>query len=124
MSTDSLITGQLNAKSADLIEQIQQLRKTLNYHSHHYYVLDAPEIPDVEYDKLFRQLESLESQYPELVTLDSPTQRVGGQILDGFKQVTHQLPMLSLSNAFSAEEIEDFIRTAKYHLENFTPSTA
>ncbi len=118
LSKDSFITGQLNSKSADLIEQIQQLHKTLNYHSHQYYVLDAPEIPDVEYDKLFRQLESLESQHPELVTLDSPTQRVGGQILDGFKQVTHQLPMLSLSNAFSAEEIEDFSQRLHERLDH------
>ncbi len=99
----------LNPKhDKQLLAQFQQLRKVLSYHSQRYYVLDDPEIPDIEYDKLFRQLETLESQYPELATLDSPTQRVGGQVLTGFQQVTHQLPMLSLSNAFSTDEIKEF----------------
>jgi len=94
----------------DLYQYVQELHKTLNYHSHRYYVLDDPEIPDNEYDKLFRQLETIEQQHPELVTLDSPTQRVGGKVLDSFAQVTHQMPMLSLSNAFNSEEIEEFSR--------------
>ncbi len=94
---------------------IQQLSETINYHSHRYYVLDDPEIPDSEYDKLFRQLEALEAealqaQHPEWVSPDSPTQRVGGEVLKSFQTVTHQIPMLSLSNAFSTEEIEDFSR--------------
>jgi len=91
-----------------LKEQVQQLHDTLNYHSNRYYVQDDPEIPDVEYDKLFGQLEALEAQHPELITLDSPTQRVGGQVLENFKQITHEMPMLSLSNAFSSEEIQEF----------------
>ncbi len=96
-------------------KQIQQLSETINYHSHRYYVLDDPEIPDSEYDKLFRQLEALEAealeaQHPEWVSPDSPTQRVGGEVLKSFQAVTHQIPMLSLSNAFSTEEIEDFSR--------------
>jgi len=89
-------------------EQILKLRKAINYHSQRYYVHDDPEIPDIEYDKLFRQLEEFESQNPQLITLDSPTQRVGGQALKHFQQITHQIPMLSLSNAFSSEEIEEF----------------
>lgn len=101
-----------------LLEQIQQLHKSLKYHSHRYYVLDEPEIPDVEYDKLFRQLETLEAQHPELVTLDSPTQRVGGKVLDSFKQITHQMPMLSLSNAFNAEEIQAFLQRIDERLEH------
>ena len=101
-----------------LLKQVRQLHKTLNYHSHRYYVLDDPEIPDIEYDKLFRQLESLEAQYPELVTLDSPTQRVGGKILDSFQQITHSIPMLSLSNAFSSEEIEDFLQRLDERLDH------
>ncbi len=96
-----------NNKSA-VEQEIQSLREQLNYHAWRYYVLDDPEIPDAEYDKLFRRLETLEQQYPELITLDSPTQRVGGKVLDHFKQVTHEIPMLSLSNAFSEDEIHDF----------------
>ncbi|MCU7799756.1 MAG: NAD-dependent DNA ligase LigA [gamma proteobacterium symbiont of Lucinoma myriamae] len=95
--------------AADLLQQVKALHKILNYHSHRYYVLDDPEIPDNEYDKLFRQLEDIEKQYPELISLDSPTQRVGGKVLDSFEQVTHQMPMLSLSNAFSSDEIEEFL---------------
>jgi len=91
-----------------LKDQVQHLHEVINYHSHRYYVLDDPEIPDVDYDILFRQLEALESAHPELVTLDSPTQRVGGETLKSFQQITHQIPMLSLSNAFSSEEIEEF----------------
>ena len=99
-------------------EQILKLRKAINYHSQRYYVHDDPEIPDIEYDKLFRQLEALESQNPELITLDSPTQRVGGQALEKFQQITHQIPMLSLSNAFSSEEIEEFSNRINDLLDN------
>ena len=91
-----------------VIDEINNLKQVLSYHSHRYYVLDDPEIPDSEYDKLFRRLENLERQYPDYVTLDSPTQRVGGEVLQGFTQVRHQIPMLSLSNAFSADEIRGF----------------
>jgi len=94
--------------SSDIEQQIKQLRNTLNYHSRRYYEQDDPEIPDSDYDALFRQLEQLEAQYPQFISLDSPTRRVGGQALDSFKQVVHQQPMLSLSNAFSRTEIEDF----------------
>jgi len=101
-----------------LSEQVRQLHESLNYHSHRYYVLDEPEIPDAEYDKLFRQLETLEAQNPQLLTLDSPTQRVGGKVLDSFSQISHQMPMLSLSNAFSSEEIEEFSRRINERLDH------
>ncbi len=99
-------------------DQINILKEQLNYHAHRYYLLDDPEIPDAEYDRLFRRLETLEQQYPDLATLDSPTQRVGGQILEHFKQVAHQIPMLSLSNAFSEQEIFDFAQRIDDLLEH------
>src|SRR6478609_7024286 len=77
-------------------ERIDALRELLHHHAHQYYVLDAPSIPDAEYDKLFRELQALEEKYPELLTSDSPTQRVGGKILEGFAKVRHQVPMLSI----------------------------
>ena len=83
---------------------LEQLRETLHYHAVRYYVEDSPEIPDVEYDRLMQQLLKIEEENPELVTVDSPSQRVGGQPLDGFTQVTHEIPMLSLDNAFSDED--------------------
>jgi DNA ligase (NAD+) len=89
-------------------EHIHQLREQINYHNYRYYVLDTPEIPDIEYDRLFRELQDLEQQHPELITPDSPTQRVGAQALDEFKQVKHEVPMLSLANAFDNEEVEAF----------------
>ncbi len=104
--------------SESTLSDINQLKKTLNYHSHRYFVLDAPEIPDAEYDKLFSNLEALEIKYPQYATLDSPTQRVGGEVLQNFKQVQHQLPMLSLSNAFSTDEIEDFSKRMDDLLDN------
>jgi DNA ligase (NAD+) len=73
-----------------------ELRALLHHHAHRYYVLDAPEIPDAEYDRLFRELQALEAAHPELLTPDSPTQRVGGQVLDGFAKVRHAVPMLSI----------------------------
>jgi DNA ligase (NAD+) len=89
------------------------LKAELNRHSHAYYVLDNPIIPDVEYDKLFRELVELEVQHPDLVTADSPTQRVGGQPLPQFEQVRHAVPMLSLNNAFDDEGIVNFDRRAR-----------
>ncbi len=77
-------------------QRADALRERLHHHAHRYYVLDAPEIPDAEYDKLFRELQALESAHPELLTPDSPTQRVGGHVLDGFAKVRHRVPMLSI----------------------------
>ncbi len=91
-------------------KRIQELKKTLNYHSKLYYINDAPEISDYEYDKLFYELVALEDKYPELKTDDSPTQRVGGAALDKFEKVTHSVRMGSLSDVFSYEEIYDFVR--------------
>ncbi len=89
-------------------EEIRRLRDDIRRHDHLYYVLDSPEISDAEYDKLFRRLEELEASHPELVTPSSPTQRVGGKPLEKFEPVTHGLPMLSLSNAFSEQELLEF----------------
>lgn len=81
---------------ARLQERADALRELLHHHAHRYYVLDEPEIPDAEYDKLFRELQELEAEYPQLLTPDSPTQRVGGKILEGFAKVRHKVPMLSI----------------------------
>lgn len=91
-------------------ERLQALRAAIALHDFHYYVQDAPVIPDAEYDVLFRTLQQLEQQYPHLVTPDSPTQRVGAPPLKVFAQLTHQTPMLSLANAFSEEEVTAFDR--------------
>ncbi|MEY2801020.1 MAG: putative ligase, partial [Pseudomonadota bacterium] len=77
-------------------ERADALRELLHHHAHRYYVLDAPEIPDAEYDRLFQELQALEAQHPELLTPDSPTQRVGGKLLEGFAKVRHTVPMLSI----------------------------
>ncbi|MDZ7344480.1 MAG: NAD-dependent DNA ligase LigA [candidate division KSB1 bacterium] len=88
--------------------EVEKLRKELNYHSYRYYVLDDPEISDAEYDRLFRRLQELEEQFPELVTPDSPTQRVGAAPLEEFETVNHTIPMVSLDNAFDDGEMRDF----------------
>jgi DNA ligase (NAD+) len=95
--------------------QAQVLRVQLHHHAHAYYTLDAPEIPDAEYDRLFRELQALELAHPELLTPDSPTQRVGGQVLDAFAPVTHRVPMLSIrtetdTEASGAEAFDTRIR--------------
>ncbi len=84
-------------------QRIAQLRAEIERHNHAYYVLDAPTIPDAEYDKLFRELQALETQHPELLTSDSPTQRVGGKVLDGFSPVRHAVPMLSIRTETDTE---------------------
>lgn len=93
---------------SNLQTRIATLRQTLNQHSYQYYVLDNPSIPDADYDALYRELQTLEAQHPELITADSPTQRVGAAPLDKFGQVSHQIPMLSLDNAFEAADFEAF----------------
>ena len=94
-------------------QRIEELREEINTHNYRYYVLDQPEIPDSEYDRLLRELESLEQKHPELITSDSPTQRVGATPLDAFSEVQHEVPMLSLGNAFNDQEIIDFDRRAR-----------
>jgi DNA ligase (NAD+) len=88
--------------------EIDKLRKELDHHSYRYYVLDDPEISDAEYDRLFRKLQKLEAEFPDLVTPDSPTQRVGAEPLEEFETVTHTIPMVSLDNAFDDAEMRDF----------------
>lgn len=95
------------------VKEIEQLRKELRYHSYLYYVKDAPQITDYEYDHMYRRLVELEAKYPESVTPDSPTQRVGGKASDDFRKVRFKKPMLSLTNAFSADELRDFDRRVK-----------
>ncbi|MEJ2138770.1 MAG: NAD-dependent DNA ligase LigA [Gammaproteobacteria bacterium] len=90
--------------------RVAKLRDAINYHDHRYYVLDDPEIPDAEYDRLFSELRNLEQSYPELITPDSPTQRVGGSPQTQFGSVTHTVPMLSLDNSFSREQLDEFGR--------------
>nr|AKZ66524.1 LigA [Francisella tularensis subsp. novicida] len=97
-------------------EQINHLRTTLEQHNYNYYVLDTPSIPDAEYDRLLRELSALETQNPEFLSADSPTQKVGGAALSKFEQVAHQVPMLSLDNAFSEDEFTGFNRRIKERL--------
>ncbi len=89
-------------------EEMKQLRDTLNAHGYRYYVLDAPTIPDFEYDRMLRRLEDLEKEHPEEITPDSPTQRVGGRILAAFESVEHEVPLESLQDVFSPEEVNEF----------------
>ncbi|MCP4043391.1 MAG: NAD-dependent DNA ligase LigA, partial [Gammaproteobacteria bacterium] len=98
------------------IEWSKKLREGINYHNYRYYVLDDPEIPDAEYDRLLRELEELEASYPELVAPDSPTQRGGAEPLTTFGEVVHEVPMLSLGNAFNGEEVGEFDRRVRERL--------
>lgn len=93
-----------------LQQQIDTLRQDLRRYEYEYHVLDNPTIPDAEYDRLFHQLKALEATHPELITADSPTQRVGAKPLSGFAQIRHEIPMLSLDNAFSDEEFYAFVK--------------
>lgn len=99
-------------------KRVEELIPLLDQHSHDYYVLDQPTIPDEEYDKLYRELVELEEKFPTLVQSESPTQRVGGALLDGFTKVQHDTPMLSLDNAFSKEELQDFDRKISQTLDS------
>ncbi|WP_199608899.1 NAD-dependent DNA ligase LigA [Flocculibacter collagenilyticus] len=106
-----------NDPQAQAAATITSLKKQLNEHNYNYYVLDQPTIPDAEYDRLFHQLKALEAEYPSLKTDDSPTQKVGGAALRKFSQVTHEVPMLSLDNAFSDEELNAFNKRIKDRLK-------
>ena len=101
-------------------QRIAELRRLLDHYNDHYYRLDDPLIPDAEYDQLFRELQQLEAAHPELITRDSPTQRVGAAPQSGFQSVTHALPMLSLDNAFSDQELRDFDRRVSERLASST----
>ncbi|MEJ7843859.1 MAG: NAD-dependent DNA ligase LigA [Rubrobacter sp.] len=95
-------------ESVDVRGRIEVLREQVRYHNRRYHIEDAPEISDPEYDALVRELESLETEHPELVTPDSPTQRVGGELLEGFEEVRHTVPMLSLANARKTEDLREW----------------
>ena len=103
--------------TTDVTERIEELRERLNYHNYRYYVLDSPKVSDGEYDVLIRELRAIEAEHPELVTPDSPTQRVGAAPADGFEQVTHRRPMFSLGNAFDDEEFMAWHKRASDLLE-------
>lgn len=96
---------------------LEQLRDQLRHYNYQYYVLDDPQVPDAEYDRLFQQLKKLEDEHPELITSDSPTQRVGAEPLTAFTQVRHEMPMLSLDNAFSAEDMHSFEKRLRDRLK-------
>jgi DNA ligase (NAD+) len=98
-------------------KRIDKLREEIKYHNYRYYVLDDPVISDAEYDQLMRELESLERQFPKLITPTSPTQRVGAPPLEKFEEVRHTIPMLSLANAFGAEEVREFDARVKRFLQ-------
>ena len=97
-------------------EEIERLRKEIEYHNYRYYVLDSPVIPDSEYDKLFRKLQELEEKYPEFYDPNSPTARIGAPPLEKFEKVPHSVPMLSLSNAFGEDELYEFDERVKRFL--------
>ena len=100
-------------KSLDLEKETAKLRGDIRYHEHRYYVLDDPEISDAAFDKLIRRLQEIEREHPEMVTPDSPTQRVGGQAAEEFAKVRHSAPMLSLENTYSVDELRDFDRRVR-----------
>ena len=108
----------MNRSSAESAEQrVRELREEIAEHNHRYYVLNDPSVPDAEYDRLMRELESLERSHPELVDPDSPTQRVGARAAEGFETVEHEVPMLSLANAFDDDEVREFDRRIRETLD-------
>ncbi|BBB60769.1 DNA ligase [Undibacterium sp. KW1] len=117
MQNDLLDAAAMAADTSTLVAQAESLRAELNRHAHAYYVLDNPSVPDAEYDRLFSELQHLEEAHPELKTLDSPTNRVGGTPLPEFGQVQHAVPMLSLNNGFEDEDVINFDRRAREGLD-------
>src|SRR5262245_55260040 len=103
---------------ASVQKRAQELRDLIRHHDHRYYVLDAPEVSEAEYDALFRDLQAIESEHPELRTLDSPTHRVGGAARDGFKPFTRERAMLSLSNIYSEDDWREFDARVRKGLGN------
>src|SRR3954466_164230 len=102
-----------NSDPQALQRRVEELREQINYHNHRYYALDAPEVSDAEYDALFRELKAIEEAHPELASPDSPTQRVGTSPQEAFGVVQHRVPMLSLANAFSPEDLQSWYTRAK-----------
>jgi DNA ligase (NAD+) len=105
-----------SSKTSKLKSELDSLRRQLEAHNYAYHVLDSPTVPDVEYDRLMRRLQEIEGEHPDLVTADSPTQRVGAAKLESFREVRHARPMLSLDNVFSDEELEAFDRRTRDRL--------
>ncbi len=104
--------------NTSVVDRLEQLKNDINHHNYRYYVLDGPVVSDSEYDRLMRELKGLEEQQPELITPDSPTQRVGAAPAEGFAKVQHVSPMLSLANAFSFQELEAWYKRVKGLLED------
>ena len=100
----------------------EELRSLITYHNYRYYSLDSPEITDGEYDELIGNLREIESNFPELITLDSPTQRVGSAPLEAFEPVEHRIPMLSLSNVMDQNDLDNQERLKKANLDSFDSS--
>ncbi|MBA3475083.1 MAG: NAD-dependent DNA ligase LigA, partial [Rubrobacter sp.] len=100
--------NRLVVQETNIRGRIEDLRELVRYHNRRYYVEDAPEVSNAEYDALYKELEALEAEHPELVTADSPTQRVGGEPLEGFTQIRHAVPMLSLANARKLEDLREW----------------
>ena len=100
----------------EIRQRAAELRRQIEYHNYRYYILDDPEIPDAEWDRLLQQLKALETEYPGLISADSPTQRVGAAPADEFAEVRHRLPMLSLDNAFTEQDLRDFDRRVRERL--------
>lgn len=115
--TGSSVTSESSNSQEAAQQRITELRAEINQHNHRYYVMDEPSIPDAEYDRLMRELQALETEYPELITADSPTQRVGAQPLKEFDQVVHEIQMLSLDNAMNAEEFAAFYQRLQERLK-------
>ncbi|MEC9315174.1 MAG: NAD-dependent DNA ligase LigA, partial [Pseudomonadota bacterium] len=104
-------------------QRAAELRELINHYNYLYYVADNPEVPDAEYDRLFRELQELEQANPELQTADSPTQRVGGEVLQKFAEVEHAMPMLSLDNVFDQDELTAFDKRVRDWLNTDQPQT-
>lgn len=116
MSTRDPSTSSAHSKSEKVRAEIESLRRDILHHNYRYYVLDDPEIPDAEWDRLLQRLRELEAAHPELISPDSPTQRVGAAPAEEFTEVRHRLPMLSLENAFTDEDVTNFDRRARERL--------
>jgi len=104
-------------ESTATLDELNALKDQIRHHNYRYHVLDDPEVPDAEYDRLMRQLQSIEQKHPELISADSPTQRIGDEPISAFGSVQHQVPMLSLDNAFSPDELREFHRRVSERLE-------
>ncbi|MBL4606370.1 MAG: NAD-dependent DNA ligase LigA [Pseudomonadales bacterium] len=111
----------MSAETTTAAKEAASLRNNINEHSYRYYVLDAPSIPDNDYDRLFRRLQELEKNFPEVLVLESPTQRVGEKPQPHFDEVKHEVPMLSLGNAFDSEELGDFEKGIQKQLSDTSP---